>query len=71
MIGRMGCYFENGKVKYWFKFASEITDNGFYAEICRPNKLSSEPTRIIKMPIEALGNCRFYDSEFYWHSGCK
>lgn len=41
MIGRMGCYFENGKVKYWFKFASEITDNGFY------------------------------DSEFYWHSGCK
>lgn len=28
MIGRMGCYFENCKVKYWFKFASEITDSG-------------------------------------------
>lgn len=32
MIGRMGCYFENCKVKYRFKFASEITDSGFYAE---------------------------------------
>ncbi len=50
MIGRMGCYFENCKVKYRFKFAPEITDSGFYAEICKPNHLL-EPTRIIKMPI--------------------
>lgn len=61
MIGRMGCYFENGKVKYWFKFASEI---------CKPNHLS-EPTRIIKMPIESLSKCRFYDSVHAWFSGCK
>ena len=70
MIGRMGCYFENGKVKYWFKFASEITDRGFYAEICKPNHLS-EPTRIIKMPIEVLSKCRFYTSERAWFAGDK
>lgn len=61
MIGRMGCYFENCKVKYWFKFASEI---------CKPNHLL-EPTRIIKMPIEALSKCRFYASERAWIAGVK
>lgn len=70
MIGRMGCYFENCKVKYRFKFAPEITDSGFYAEICKPNHLL-EPTRINKMPIEALSKCRFYASERAWIAGVK
>ena len=70
MIGRMGCYFENCKVKYWFKFASEITDSGFYVEICKPNNLS-EPTRVIKMSADVLSKCRFYDSEHAWFSGCR
>ena len=52
MIGRMGCYFENGKVKYWFKFASA-------------------PTRIIKMPVDVLSKCRFYDSAHAWFAGDK
>lgn len=44
MIGRMGCYFENGKVKYRFKFASEITVSNFYAEICKPDYFSGGNT---------------------------
>ena len=70
MIGRMGCYFENGKVKYRFKFASEITDSGFYAEICKPDYFSGT-TRIIKMPIESLSKCRFYTSERAWIAGVR
>lgn len=70
MIGRMGCSFrEDGSIKYYFKIASNITDDGCYVELFPYNFCG--PTKIVKFSIEDILDCSFYQSEGEWINAAR
>lgn len=70
MIGRMGCSFrEDDSIKYYFKIASNITDDGCYVELFPYNFCG--PTKIVKFSIEDILDCSFYQSEGEWINAAR